>query len=177
MAKQEVPAIFKKWWFWVLVVLVACIIGFSLKDANEANRDAASDAKETEVVPSGYTEGAAQYRIEQTIRERAKEQYEATTIDSILIYDETEDGVDNYTVTAYLTFDRTNKPDTAQPVVDMYADDLAAWVGKEQSSVDKVYVYWRLPNIVGEKTGTGDPYMIYDRTDGGMAITDKNWPF
>ena len=85
--------------------------------------------------------------------------------------------MENYTIMAYLTFDRANKPDVAQPVLDMYADDLAAWVGKEQASVDKVYVYWKLPNIVGEKTNTSDPYMIYNRANSGMAITEKNWPF
>lgn len=177
MEKKEVPAIFKKWWFWVLVVLAACVIGFSLRNDSETDKDSAFDDDKTEVVSSGYAEGSTQQQIEKTIRVRAKEKYEATTIDSLLIYDETDDDVENYTIMAYLTFDRANKPDVAQSMLDMYADDLAAWIGKEQSSVDKVYVYWKLPNIVGEKTGTGDPYMLYGRTNGGMAVTEKNWPF
>lgn len=162
--------IYKKWWFWAVVVLVIFVAIGVAASGNGINESELANGDFT------YSEGPMR-EIEETIRSRAKEKYEDANITKLQIFDETDDGTDNYTVMVYLDWSRKNKSDTAKDMLKMYSSDLAATIGNENEDVNTIRIYWRIPYLQenGNKVGNGENYWIYTRDTNGMTLKDENW--
>ncbi len=184
-SKSNQQPIYKKWWFWVIIVIALVIIyavspkqqeSQSSEPDNQAVETPSTDTDTKTEITLEYSEGSMR-EIESTIRNRAAEKYEDAKITELLIFDETDNGKDDYTVMVYLNWDKKNKSATAKEMLETYSSDLAATLANERPNVDAVNIYWRIPYLQenGKKVGNGENYWIYTKKSNGMTLKDKNW--
>lgn len=175
--------IYKKWWFWAIIV-VALVIIYTVSPKQQENQSGETDDRVADVsstdtkteITLEYSEGPMR-EIESTIRNHVAEKYEDAEIASLQIFDETDNGQDDYTVMVYLNWDRKNKSATAKEMLEMYSSDLAATLANEHPNVNTVNIYWKIPYLEenGKKVGNGENYWIYTKKSNGMALKDENW--
>lgn len=165
--------IYKKWWFWMLILLALVIL---VTATSSDNPDENTSGNDTATGGLEYSDNPAR-EIEVTIRNRVKEKYEDANITKLLIFDETDNNADDYSVMVYLDWNRSNKSDTAKNILKTYSSDLAATLANESPNINKISIYWRIPYLMenGDKIGNGENYWIYTRNQDGMALEDENW--
>lgn len=184
-SKSNQQPIYKKWWFWTIIVIVLVIIyavspkqqeSQSSEPDNQAVETPSTDTDTKTEITLEYSEGPMR-EIESTIRNRTAEKYEDAEITDLLIFDETDNGKDDYTVMVYLNWDKKNKSATAKEMLETYSSDLAATLANERPNVNAVNIYWRIPYLQenGKKVGNGENYWIYTKKSNGMVLKDENW--
>ncbi|WP_144458645.1 hypothetical protein [Bacillus pumilus] len=105
------------------------------------------------------------------IKKIIEKNYKTTSIEKIEINEDMGSSEKNKLIAlVYLSFDALNTSKTAYNMVEMYSDDLAANIGKENDTVNQIAVFWKVPYIDEEKTLAK---FSYERSGEQMIITDK----
>lgn len=100
-----------------------------------------------------------------------KEKYKTTSIEKIEINEDMGSSEKNKLIAlVYLSFDALNTSKTAYNMVEMYSDDLAANIGKDNDTVNQIAVFWKVPYIDEDETLAK---FSYERSGEHMIITDK----
>lgn len=100
-----------------------------------------------------------------------EENYKTTSIEKIEINEDMGSSEKNKLIAlVYLSFDALNTSKTAYNMVEMYSDDLAANIGKDNDTVNQIAVFWKVPYIDEEETVAK---FSYERSGEHMKITDK----
>lgn len=100
-----------------------------------------------------------------------KENYKTTSIEKIEINEDMGSSEKNKLIAlVYLSFDALNTSKTAYNMVEMYSDDLAANIGKDNDTVNQIAVFWKVPYIDEDETLAK---FSYERSGEHMIITDK----
>ncbi|MCM3045227.1 MULTISPECIES: hypothetical protein [Bacillus] len=111
------------------------------------------------------------YDAEIEIKKIIEENYKTTSIEKIEINEDMGASEKNKLIAlVYLSFDALNTSKTAYNMVEMYSDDLAANIGKDNDTVNQVAVFWKVPYIDEEETVAK---FSYERSGEHMIITDK----
>lgn len=180
---EKVP-IYKKWWFWIIIAILI-IAGIGANSSNNSNNDNTtsepdnsqnSEAAHDTDIKLEYPAGNLQ-DIEKVVRSRVKEKYDDAAITKLQIFDETDNGTDDYTILVYLDWSKKNKSDTAKDMLQTYSSDLAAIMANEREDINNINIYWKIPYLVenGEKVGNGECYWIYTKENNKMVLKDSNW--
>ena len=100
-----------------------------------------------------------------------EENYKTTSIEKIEINEDMGASEKNKLIAlVYLSFDALNTSKTAYNMVEMYSDDLAANIGKDNDTVNQIAVFWKVPYIDEDETVAK---FSYERSGKQMKITDK----
>ncbi|WP_415316046.1 hypothetical protein [Bacillus safensis] len=100
-----------------------------------------------------------------------EENYKTTSIEKIEINEDMGSNENNKLIAlVYLSFDALNTSKTAYNMVEMYSDDLAANIGKDNDTVNQIAVFWKVPYIDEDETVAK---FSYERSGEQMKITDK----
>ncbi|APT48081.1 hypothetical protein [Bacillus safensis] len=111
------------------------------------------------------------YDAEIEIKKIIEENYKTTSIEKIEINEDMGASEKNKLIAlVYLSFDALNTSKTAYNMVEMYSDDLAANIGKDNDTVNQIAVFWKVPYIDEEETVAK---FSYERSGKQMKITDK----
>ncbi len=158
--------VYKKWWFWVIIVVALICISMAGASSNSDNER----LSQNEEINYSYEVGTEKRNIEEAGFRRIKENYEDTEIDRVVINDDV--GTDNdgdYIVLTYVKWNRQNKEETTKDMLRMYCDDFAASLGNEFSKINEVVMFWD----VSYHSDKGTSKCAYERREGGMALSDK----
>ncbi|MEV9502780.1 hypothetical protein [Bacillus safensis] len=111
------------------------------------------------------------YDAEIEIKKIIEENYRTTSIEKIEINEDMGASEKNKLIAlVYLSFDALNTSKTAYNMVEMYSDDLAANIGKDNDTVNQIAVFWKVPYIDEDETVAK---FSYERSGKQMKITDK----
>ncbi|MGY8620291.1 hypothetical protein ACN6A9_01760 [Bacillus safensis] len=136
------------------------------EDKNEAytSEEVEDNSEEDEL---GMVKDDAEIEIKKIIEKN----YKTTSIEKIEINEDMGSSEKNKLIAlVYLSFDALNTSKTAYNMVEMYSDDLAANIGKENDTVNQIAVFWKVPYIDEEETVAK---FSYERSGKQMKITDK----
>ncbi|QRY37138.1 MULTISPECIES: hypothetical protein [Bacillus] len=136
------------------------------EEKNEAytSEEVEDNSKEDEI---DMLKDDAEIEIETIIEEN----YKTTSIEKIEINEDMGSNENNKLIAlVYLSFDALNTSKTAYNMVEMYSDDLAANIGKDNDTVNQIAVFWKVPYIDEEETVAK---FSYERSGEQMKITDK----
>lgn len=74
---------------------------------------------------------------------------ETCTLNHVVIQKDTEDG-DTYLLQVYCTYDKKSKAGTAKKIIRKVSEDMAAGIGPEMPDVNKLSLFWELPQMKGK---------------------------
>ncbi|WP_028129077.1 hypothetical protein [Selenomonas sp. AE3005] len=178
------------------VVFLASGIGFNAtetpeqKAEYEAHRQAQEQEKQQKVAEKGAKEEADKKALEEQkaadekakaeaqkntpeyrVKEKVKEYvngYAETTINSVTLNPDMgteKDG--DYVALVRLTWNRKNSGKTSKEMLEMYSSDMAARIYNDLPEVQELAVFWTVPYL------NGSAKVSFERSNGGMAFTDK----
>ncbi|WP_144521771.1 hypothetical protein [Bacillus pumilus] len=140
------------------------------KDAEE-DKNEAYTSEEVEDKSEEDELGMVKDDAEIEIKKIIEKNYKTTSIEKIEINEDMGSSEKNKLIAlVYLSFDALNTSKTAYNMVEMYSDDLAANIGKENDTVNQIAVFWKVPYIDEEETVAK---FSYERSGKQMKITDK----
>ncbi|MFJ5965523.1 hypothetical protein [Bacillus sp. NPDC093026] len=109
----------------------------------------------------------AEYEIESIIEDN----YKAASIEKIKINKDMSTNKDNKLIAlVYLSFDFKDSAQGSYNMVEMFSDDLAAKIGKKNTTITQIAVFWKVPYIDEDETVAK---FSYERSGENMKITDK----
>lgn len=180
MAKKEKKPIFKRKWFWALLILVVIFIAIPTEESDKQKTEdtQASNVAQQETIQQGEELGNANEplseteQIEEDMRTIIFENYRDTTVDRISINPNygTEDDESDYVALAYLIWDVKNSRKTTQEMLSMYSEDFAARIGTNVPLVSEFTVFWTVPYHDESQVAMK---FTYDRKDEGMYQVDQ----
>lgn len=161
---------YKRWWFFVVVaVVVLGGIGAAMDGGEVEEVSIESTTKEDDQgTKEEPVELTIEERIEKRIEDRVKEEYQTTSVNKISVNQDMGTG-EGYILLAYLSFDAKNRAKTAKGMIDMYGEDLGAYIADEKE-VNSVTVFWEVPYL--NDSGNIAKLMM-ERKGEGMAIVDR----
>ncbi len=157
--------IYAKWWFWVIII--ALIVGlFGNKEGTVEKTETSKHTKTATTLVYGDDKSS----IINTLTGRITDKYEGTTIDEITINEDGGTSVsDDYIALVYLTWNVKNSGSTSKEMLNTYSSDLAATLGKYNSSVNEICIFWTVPYL------NDTAKCSYERVTGGFREMDMSW--
>ena len=100
-------------------------------------------------------------QIKTTIEYRSKE-YTDCQVTDITVNIETNSDPIQHIVLVYCEYARNNSLDTTREMIDIYSDDIAAYLAQKHDSVSEVYVFWTVPKYYANNIAAKCSYNIHD---------------
>lgn len=188
--KEEKKPFYKRWWFIALVVMA--IAGAFIGDDEESAEseepeqeevvETESETEQKETVEESEPEEeieeeskpeelTREEEIEQVIRNRAKSEsnYSGFKIDNVRVNDNMGDEEsDTYIVLVDLIWERKNKVDTADEMIDMVSQDIAANLHNEGAEdVAEIAIF------TDDEYNDRDIKYSYEWKEAGFVLTDQ----
>lgn len=117
-------------------------------------------------LPSGSSE------IEQIVKLRAEE-YPECKIKELNVNLEYGSEDEKYIIMAYLEWNRKNSLKKIKELIQIYSDDLAAYLAGRRDDISEIYVFWMIPEYYGEDVAAKSSYDVRD----GNAYRDSQFGF
>ncbi len=108
------------------------------------------------------------YVVKKAVEGYIDANYKGTSIEKIEINPDygTEDEND-YIALIYLIWDVQNSGETSKTILDMYSQDMAVRMYEDLPEIQELAVFWTVPYL-----NNGSAKISFERTNGGMSITD-----
>ena len=138
-------------------------------DLPEQNNSAGVESEEIISIAPEYEDGSVEKDIQNYAAKIIKEDYTDTDIQELAINENlgTEESGD-YIILARLTWNVKNSGSTSKEMLEMYSDDFAARIGKDQLAVNEIAVFWTVPYL-----DDANAKWAYERSGEGMYLSDN----
>lgn len=128
----------------------------------------ASNSKNVSVYPE-YEDGSPKKELQDYAVNIILNNYNDTDIDSISINDNLgTDDPNDYIMLVHLTWNTKNSASTSKKVLELYSEDFAAQIGRDQSSVKEIAIFWTVPYL-----NNASAKWSYERMGDGMSLSDN----
>ena len=108
-------------------------------------------------------------RIKTAVEHRSKEYTECKVTDIVVSMETNSDPI-RYIVSVYIEYGLNNSLDKTQEMVDIYSDDMAAYLAQTYDSLSEIYVFCTLPKYFENNMAAKCSYHIHDEQ---AFIADK----
>lgn len=133
------------------------------------NSKPAATASENISVQPEYESGSPQKKLQDYAANIILENYSDTDIDTLSINDNlVTDEPDDYIILANLTWNVKNSASTSKDVLELYSEDFAAQIGRDQPSVKEISIFWTVPHL-----NNATAKWSYERSDSAMYLSDN----
>lgn len=127
-----------------------------------------STSEDISVQPE-YEDGSPKKELQDYAVNIIIENYNSTEIDSLSINDALgTDEPDDYIILVNLIWNAKNSASTSKDVLELYSEDFAAQIGRDQSSVKEIAIFWTIPYL-----NNATAKWSYEREGDGMYLSDN----
>ncbi|PJN91310.1 hypothetical protein [Bacillus sp. mrc49] len=135
--KGKKRLLWASWSFFLFLIFFA----FAIEDDPEVEKTSVSTAEKTQAGESREDE------IEETINSIIDENYSHTTVSDMEVDENLGLNDGSYIVLPYLKFDAMNNEKRTKNLIEMYSEDLAANLAKEED-ISELTVFWEAPYLL-----------------------------
>lgn len=157
---------YKRWYVWLLVLV---LIGGIMSMGGDS-KEIADDPKDSNAIEEvSHVELDRNSELEKAIRDRVEEgDYRKVSVDRITINDNLGHDEEGYYIAlVHLVFGVQNREKTANEMMRMYSDDLAATLANQGiNDISEIAVFWE------DEYNNRNLKYAYEYKDGEFYITD-----
>lgn len=170
--KETKKPLFKKWWVWLIAVLLLIGIIGAIIEGPEEDKKKEPAAAEKDVPEKVEKEEPAELSREEEIQaiiaDIVEDEFPGTVIDKIAVNENMGQDDESFIVLPYFTWEVQNKVKTTREMLEKYSDRLAAKLADE-SDISEITVFWEVPyHLEGDNVAKFN----YERSEEEMLINE-----